>query len=192
MRSSTTTTAAGNHPAERHYRACVKIVLPFVIITALPGCFQHYFSTQTQTHVDRATIERLKTADKYFILHGKDQITGLENLTFSNDTLEANIVVLPPEHSRYTDVNEHSTKNVVKRKDEKSTLSEVHLYTGAKIDSETKHLSLPLSSVNQMDVYEFNVQATKANHTLSWVGIVLGTAFAAILVLLVSTGFPGV
>jgi hypothetical protein len=191
MRSSGATTAAGDHPVERHFNAAIRVILLFIGISALPGCFQHYFSSQTQTHVDGATIEKLKSADKYFILHGQHQITGLKNIAVSNDTLEANIVTLPPEHSKYTEVPEHGTKNVVRRKDEKNTLSEVHLYTSAKIDSAEKHISLPLSSVNQIDVYEFNSKATKANNALSWVGIVLGTAFAALIIAIIAGGgFP--
>ena len=189
MRSSLTPRGTSHHLLIKGiYLVPRKIIFLFAAVTTLSGCFQHYCSTQTQTHVDETSVKSLVSQNKYFVIHSQDRIQGLESLSVSTDKLEGNIVPLPPEHSKYTNVQEHSTKNVVRRRDEKTTLSEVHLYTNAKIDSEAKQLSIPFSSVNQIDVYKFNADATRANRALSWVGIVLGTAFAALITAMFASG----
>src|SRR5256885_16327681 len=100
-------------------------IMIFLCLTSLfAGCFQQYFRANTRTKVDEATIQRLMSRmDKYFIIHFKNRIAGLENLTVSNNKLEGNLVSLPPEHSKYVHPQMNRT-NRVKLKEEKNTLME--------------------------------------------------------------------
>ena len=158
------------------------IVIALSLTLLLAGCFQQYFRTNTQTKVDEATIQRLMSRmDKYFILHFKNRIAGLENLTISNDKLEGNLVSLPLEHSKYIHP-QMKRANHVKGKDAKNTLMEVHLYAGTEINSDASHVSIPLSSFESMDIYEFDRKATTGNHILSWVGVIIGVSAAVGLI----------
>ncbi len=147
-----------------------KIFIFFIAATILTGCFQHYFRTHTQTNADAATIQKFMSLNKYFIVHLKNRIGGLENLTVSGDKLEADIVHLPPEHLKYINPQTDKT-NQVKRKNKTTTLMEVHLYSATEINPEEKHLSIPLSSLNRIDIYELDKGATTTNHIFSWIGV---------------------
>lgn len=158
-----------------------KVVLLFIAIIVLSGCFQHYYRTKTQNSLDAATVQRLMSANKYLIIHSKNRVAGLLNATVSDNKLEADVVALPKEHSKY--LNPKATKaNRVKKIDKETTLMEVHLYTGGEMAMDQNRLSLPLSSFNRVDIYEFDQQATTANHVFSWVGVVLGTSAVAGLI----------
>src|SRR6266487_1237368 len=152
-----------------------RIIIILMTVVILSGCFQHYFRTHTQTKADEATIQQLMSINKYFIIHLKNRVAGVENLTVSNDKIEANLISLPPEHLKYLDPETNRT-NRVKLKDKTTTLMEVHLYTSTQIDAGQNHLSLPLSSFDRIDIYEFDKKATTANHVLSIVGVTVVVA----------------
>jgi hypothetical protein len=158
-----------------------RIIIILMTVVILSGCFQHYFRTHTQTKADEATIQQLMSINKYFIIHLKNRVAGVENLTVSNDKIEANLISLPPEHLKYLDPETNRT-NRVKLKDKTTTLLEVHLYTSTEIDAGQNHLSLPLSSFDRIDIYEFDKKATTANHVLSIVGIAAVVTSAVALI----------
>ena len=169
-----------------------KIIGFFITITILSGCFQHYFRTHTQTKVDEATIQQLMSINKYFVIHLKNRIAGLENITVSNDRLEANLAFLPPEHLKYLNPQTNKT-NRVKLKEKATTLMEVHLYTTMEIDAEKNHLSLPLSSFDRIDIYEFDKGSTTVNHILSIVGVaVVATSVVGLIAFAIACNCPQV
>ncbi len=169
-----------------------KIIIFFIAITILSGCFQHYFRTHTQTNTDAATIQKLMAINKYFIIHLKGRVGGLENLTVLNDKLEADIVPLQPEHLKYINPQIDKT-NQVKLKDKTTTLTEVHLYTTTEINSGEKHISISLSSFNRMDIYEFDKGATTTNHILSLVGVtVVVTSVVGLIAFAIACNCPQV
>ena len=46
-----------------------KIIIFIIAVIILSGCFQHYFRTHTQTKTEAATIQKLMSLNKYFIIH---------------------------------------------------------------------------------------------------------------------------
>lgn len=148
------------------------IISPALLIIAIvfTGCFQHYFRTNTKTSVDESTLKLLQNSNKYFVIHFVgNRVSGLNNVSVSNDELKGSPVELPDEHFKY--INPRSKKpNQVDKKDKAMALLEVHLYTTDSL-SNANDLSLPLSSFNRMDVYTFDKKTTTVSHILSAVGL---------------------
>ena len=143
----------------------------FTII--LTGCFNHFFRTGTVKGIDAATIRRLQSEDKYFILHAGNTTLSMKKLKVEKDHVEADLDTLPDYHAKY--LNPKTEKpNIVKAKDKPFTLLEVHMYYSGKIDSTATHFSAPVSSIERIDVYEFDPKTTSTNHVLSVLGIVGG------------------
>ena len=163
-------------------RAARKVLIFFIVLIVLSGCFQHYFKTNTQTSVDASTIQRVMSTNKYTIIHYKNGVKGLMNLSVLNDSLEADIIPIAPEHSRY--LNPRDGTNRVKRWDKETALMEVHLYSPIDITAQQNHLSIPLSSFNRIDIYELDKGATTSNHVISWIGVTAASAFAISLIVL--------
>lgn len=160
------------------------VVVLLITVAVLTSCFQHYYRTHTQTSADAATIQRLQNANKYFILHLKNTVLGLTNVSVSGDKLEADIAALPADHSKYINPDTSRT-NRVKKGNKHATLMEVHLYYPEVIPAGQTRISFPLSAINRMDVYEFDKSATTGNHILSWVGVGL-TAFVVVPLIVVA------
>lgn len=150
-----------------------RILLLLLIVPAFSSCFQHYYKANSRTQTDAAQIEKLKTENKYFIVHYNDKITGTQNISLSENTLQFEATALPKEHSYYTSASPDKS-NVIRIKHKAATLKEVHLYTNTAFPVNQDRVQLPLAVINRIDVYEFDEKATKRSTTWSIIG--LGTA----------------
>lgn len=146
----------------------------FVIAVVFTGCFQHYYRTNNQKSEEAGIIDSLRNANKYFIVHLRYNTMGLENVAVNGDKLEGNMVVLPEEHSKHLDPKPDKS-NMFEKKGKVAALLEVHLYTDSRPDDETR-LSLPLSSIDRLDVYAFDEKATRKNRIFSVAGIAVSVA----------------
>src|SRR5436190_2251671 len=93
-----------------------KIVMVILLLCTLllSSCFQHYFRSSTQARVDVATIRRLMSIEKIFIIHFKKGVGELQNLTISNDKLEADIINVSPEHLKHINLDTAKANRVKK------------------------------------------------------------------------------
>ncbi len=155
---------------KRRKTAYVFALLGFI---GLSSCYRNFFKTNTTSTIDAATMSRLQSEKKYFIVHFFNSTNGLEQVSLSGDTLHGKLVALPSEHSKYLHPSS-ADKSIVRKLDKKDALVEVHLYTHERLTSDSM-LSLSLSSFNKADVYELNKSATTSNHILSTVGVVATT-----------------
>lgn len=151
------------------------------LIVMLSGCFNHFFRSGTINGIDAATIQKLQSGEKYFILHAGNKVMAMENLKVGKDKLEADLSMLPADHLHYLKPKVDKP-NVVKAKDKLVTLMEVHMYYEGNIDSLHSNFSAPLSKFNRIDVYEFDAKTTNFNHVMSVVGIVAGAAALTLVV----------
>ncbi|MEP6684456.1 MAG: hypothetical protein ABJA35_14400 [Parafilimonas sp.] len=157
----------------RKKRRIVYVLALFAVIT-LSSCFLNFYRTNTKTSIDAANASRLSSENKYFIIHFSNSIKGLENSYVKDDSLYGTMVPLPPEHAQYLHPNTSSRALVVKAKDKKNALVEVHLYTNSELKETDSLFAASVLSFNRADVYELREGATKTNHILSVVGIVAG------------------
>lgn len=141
---------------------------------SLLSCYQHYFRTHTQNKADADMLERLRSSNKIFLVHYQNGIVALQNVSIKNNTLTADTSLLDQLHLKYANPETGRT-NRVKKTDKPGTLMEVHLYTNDAKPA-TGNISIPVSSINRVDVYELDKGATTTNHVLSTVGVVLVTA----------------
>jgi len=153
-------------------RKKVVYAITFLLVITLSSCYLNFFRTGTRPSMDAATMSRLNSENKYFIVHFANSTNGLENVYLSGDSVYGKIVPLPVQHSKYLYPNSSSQKNRVKHADKPNALIEVHLYTNLERKNADSLFSAPRSSFNRADVYELNRSATKSNHILSTVGVI--------------------
>ncbi|MDB5278023.1 MAG: hypothetical protein JWR61_2978 [Ferruginibacter sp.] len=177
-------TAKAIHSFVQHLPAGKSVLLLLLASALLSGCFLHYYKTNTTEQVSTTVMEKLVNTDKYFIVHFPDKIMGLQNVKLANDRLQAELVALPKEHSYYTApvVNE---ANKMKAKYQQQTLVEVHLYLSAPADASHTFVTLPLSNIKRLDVYELDAKATKSNRILSIAGVTIGAWVVFTVILLI-------
>jgi hypothetical protein len=174
-----------------HKRKNTFYVLIFLMAISLSGCFRNFYSTNTKHSVDTAALTRLKSENKYFIVHFPRSTYGLEQAYVDGDTLHGNLVTLAAGHLKYLHP-ESADKNTFKKTDKNNALMEVHLYTNVNNTPGSSMLSASLSSFNRADIYEFNKSASQTNHILSTVGILLTAGLiAGVIVALASAASSG-
>ena len=157
-------------------------IIGLLVLVCLTGCYSYFYRTNTTNSIDAGTIRRLQSQDKYFIIHFSNNIIEtVKDLSVDADSLKGTRVPLTVAHSRYV-YPDSKEKNRVKREDRASAFTEVHLYTTDSANTRDPAFAVSLASFNRADVYEFNREATKQNHILSTVGIVVTAAAVAGLV----------
>jgi hypothetical protein len=159
----------------------IYLFLLFMTIS-LSGCFRSFYNPNTRSSIDTATLSRLISEEKYFIIHYSNGVYGLENAYVKNDSLFGKVISLPWEHIGYLDPDSANTTIRVKLVDKQNALTEVHLYTNNELNNNGSVLAASVPSFNRVDVYELNKKATTGNHIWSVVGIVIGSFFIFILI----------
>lgn len=172
----------------------------FAVLIFMNGCFRTIMKTNSTEKINADTLQTLINAQKYFILHYRDQIVGLKNPAVSADQINSEIESIPEVHKKYLHPEGKNSvagkipdkQNVgIKKAYKMVAFMEVHIYTMDSLQNK-KTVSLPLSSVYRTDIYEFNKSATTANHILSWVGIAAGIVLAAALPFALACNCPQV
>lgn len=175
------------------YKKCRQGIYVAVLLIActITSCYQHFYRTNTKPSTDTDILQRLQSSRKYFIIHFPDRNSGLENVTINQNNLEGNEVNLPAWHNTELKPNITGT-NAVPKGEKDLVLTQVHLYTSNTSVSKGR-VSIPISDINRIDVYEFDAKATRLNHTLSSVGVVLGSiAVISIAALAIACNCPQV
>jgi len=164
-------------------------IIGLAMLATLPGCFQHYYKTQTRTQVDAAVVDSLQRQNRYFILHLNDSIVGLANIQVKDDTLHGIVELLPSIHSRNLSP-EGQKGNRIKKRDEANAYTEVHLYAGQNHDKANVNLALPLSSISRLDAYAEDRKTTSNSLILSLVGITLAAGTVVVILFKSAMTFP--
>ncbi|MEO7802197.1 MAG: hypothetical protein ABIR81_09365 [Ginsengibacter sp.] len=164
----------------------------FLGIMLLSGCYLNFFRANTQPSIDASTMTRLKSENKYFIIHFQNSTNGLEDAFVNGDTLHGKLVPIAPEHLKYLHPD-LPKRTRFKKVDKKAVLMEVHLYTNDKINIQDTFYTASLASFDKLDVYELNKSATNANHIISTVGFAYaGLTVLSFIFLLVACNCPQV
>lgn len=155
------------------YRKKKKTTLAiFLILTVIStSCYQQYYRSNTKATTDKDMLQKLQASNKYFILHLPDRTVGLKDLAIKDSIIEADEVFLSTAHLNELNPNINKS-NTVKRLNKDSVLVEVHLYTSIP-QVKSGRLSLSISDINRIDVYEYDRKATRSNHALSTAGVAL-------------------
>ncbi len=171
-------------------RRMAGIVILLTLTFAFSGCFKNYFKTKTLTISD-SSVTALKNADKYFVVHLKNGFYNLRNITLNGNTIEGSVQALAPEREKFVMANNPAAKTY-KSRDKSLLFSEVHLYAQDESATESSHVSIPLTSVSQIIVYEKDTGKTVASYLLGGVGIYLGVTALVGLILLATCNCPQV
>ncbi len=164
-----------------------RVLFLFLSMIILAGCFEKYYTEGTTDKIDTATIEKLKTSNKYFIIHFQDTAFHLSDITIdSNNMLLGKMGKLPIAHSTQLNPKEGQS-NVVKKKYLEVVLTEVHIYSNYAAGlTEYPTAKIPLSSVYKLNIYQFDKKSTNASTLLSVVGIVAAGGIIILVVALAS------
>lgn len=179
-------------PAFQHSRTTrfIAIVLAFLTLNLTQGCY--YFKVNTHSQPSTEMVAGLEYQGKNFILHLNEKTWRLTNVELLDNTIYGQITEVPASFANYQ-VNPHKANRYYKKAGFNQTylLNEVHLYVDELSDMGNNRISIPLSSVSKVEVYDKDTAATTGSWVLSTLGIISGVyLILAILVLIFKQSCP--
>jgi hypothetical protein len=122
----------------------------FLVLTQC-SCFKHFYQTNTTHTVDAASLEKLDSAGKSFIVHTPTFAFTLKNVKVNSEMISGEMDF---SNMKYKDLLYPKGENGNKMSNAEKTicLSEVHLYTDISFNGKSQ-IDLPINKIGWMDVY---------------------------------------
>jgi len=177
----------------RQWSNGIKLISWILIVASLnlfSGCM-NYFKVEKATGPVAENINILNDQDKKIILHLDDEAWHISSITLNERFLDASI------EGDYISVLSKPVKpdgaNRYRKKasnDQSRVLNEVHMYTTEMSRKPgTMEISVPLSGIQKIEVYEKDKAATAGSYALGVLGVVAG-AYVLTGIILVLTSCP--
>jgi len=171
----------------------VTIVLAFLIFN-LTICCKSYFKVTTLPMASSESVGGLKDAGKTFIIHYDQQKWVLSNTQMQNNLVTGKLdeYKMPPTFKpvRSNRPNRYFTRPSL---NQRFLLNEVHLYLSALPLHENNQVSIPLSSIVKIEIYDKDKGATTGSYILGSVGIAAGVllVLSVVAVSILISGLAG-
>lgn len=147
-------------------------LIPALFLFVNSGCYKNFYFTNTQPGLNDSAIAKLKNSNKYFIVHLKNGDYALKNIMVKDSMLTADLGQVTMDHMEWLNPEPGSSPSYQK-KEGHLVLNEIHIYALSQMPEDSTHLSIPVSSITRVDLYEKNISKTRTNHALSTVAAVL-------------------
>jgi hypothetical protein len=172
--------------------AAVALLLVLLIAVSCQRFFLPVAAPSDSSEEKQRTIHENQQQQKYFILrHGSGNyaISKVE-VDQQHQQLKGQLSSLPTDHQVYAE-NPHKYR-FRKSAGEQTVLNEVHLYMPGKTPLDTTGvISLPLDSIQKIEVIEFDRGRTTTSYILGGLGYTIGAmAVAAVIVALTKSSCP--
>ncbi len=149
--------------------------------TMTSGCY--YYKVNKTTEPPSTAISRMQDDQKLMILHLDDKAWYLFDITIDDKFINGNISSLP-ENYKFKTVRPDAA-NRYKKKDSQ-VLNEVHIYISELTRQDSSKISIPLSSVQKIEVYDKATGATTASWVFSTLAFGAGV-FGVLLIIVILT-----
>jgi len=166
------------------------IFLALATLNLTQGCY--YFKVNTRNQPSTAMIAGLNQESKDFILHFNEKTFRLTDLDISNHILSGNIRSLDYSQYSYRVKTDKPNRYLKKASLNQSyLLNEVHLYVDEYDDLGDNRISVPVSSVSKVEIYDKDIATTTGSWVLSTLGVISGVYLViAILILIFKESCP--
>lgn len=170
-------------------------VLIFSFLHATSGCFYYTFTADNTPSLEK--LDQLKNSPNFIIVHHADLAFNLQSVRVDQQaqTISGQLAPLGPENRMYkTTKPEPGSANRYKKKGPGATpyvINEVHFYVKDIELKEGESVTLPLTSIEKVEVYDPDTGATTASHIFGAIGVLAGTfLIIGIIVALTKSSCP--
>lgn len=169
----------------------VGIAVLLLSLLALSGCFRNYFKINSRPVSDSSSLATLKNSDKYFVIHLRNGFFALKNISANGSRIEGDLQTLPAERERFIYASQAPSKTY-KSRDKALLFSEVHLYAQNENASDSTHISIPVTSISRVDIFEKDKGKTIGSYVLGSLGIYAGIGLIFAIIVLATCNCPQV
>lgn len=154
----------------KQFRKYLALLLALAVLNMSVGCM-HYFRVNSATPPAPETMSGLNAARKTIIVHFSDQKWILTNAEIKNNTLTGK-----PEPYNYPPTlrpvkpagpNRYLTRS---SRNQSYLLNEVHVYPSEYTETGNGLISMPITAIDKLEIYEKDIAATVGSWTLGFLG----------------------
>ena len=177
----------------------LSVFLTCILLNSTIGC-NYYYTYRVDSSPTMAKIDQLKNSPNYIIIHQADVAYHLVSVKIDQQeqTLSGTLQALGPDHYKYLETKSRpGSSNRYQKKTKGSkigtplVINEVHFYLKDISLRLGEEVSIPLSSIEKIEVYDPDTGATTASHILGGIGILAGTfIIIGIIVALTKSSCP--
>lgn len=173
------------------YRSAISTVLIFSLLHLTFSCNYYRVNTVEDNASQFTKINEAINSNKYFIVSNPSQRLLATNLVLSRDSLMMTLQDIPPSvQQTYEEVREE-TRRYKTYKGGKQILNEVRIVLNDGSTLSRGAYSVPLSSINRVDVIDRNSGKTIASHVLGTLGVIAGAmVILGVIVILTKSSCP--
>lgn len=181
-----------------YIRKCLSLFLIVVLFTPTISCRYYTYSSDNQATVEK--VDKLSQSPNYIIIHQTDLAFHLSDIRIDNtaQTISGTLQKLPPDHLQYLETkpwpgssNHYRKKAKNSQMNSPQVINEVHLYTRNQALAENAQVTIPISDIEKMEVYDPDTGATTASFILGGVGVTAASVVViGIIILLVKSSCP--
>ena len=151
----------------------ISVLLVLITLNSTVGCY--YYTYQVDSAPSMVKIDQLKNSPNYLIIHQQENAFNLYDVKIDEQaqTISGLLRALPVDHLNYLKTKpEPGSANVYKKKSKdlsKNTpavVDEVHFYVKDISLREGETITVPLSAIEKIEVYDPDTGATTAAHIL--------------------------
>lgn len=164
-----------------------------IILNLTLSCRYYTYSSDPNPTLEK--IDKLKNSPNYLIIHQTDQALNLKNIKVDNDskTLSGVLQALPPEHLQYLETkpfpgssNHYRKKSGNPKANTPQVVNEVHLYVKDLELKEGENITIPMASIEKIEVYDPDTGATTASFVLGGVAIAGGVSLIIVIIIILT------
>ena len=158
----------------------VRLIIVITLLSQIQGCY--YYKVTRSTEPPAPAVLKLQDENKFIILHYGDSAWQFKDIMADDNTITGGIFLLQG-HEKYRTTDAQGANRYKKRasKDESEVLNEVHIYTSELVQSESVQVSVPIKSINKIEIYDPAVGATIASWVFSGLGLAIPVVFVVAL-----------
>lgn len=181
-----------------NFRKALSLFLIVVVMNSMVGCY--YYTYNSDSAPTMAKLDRLKNSPNYIIIHEADLAFNLTNVKVDQQgqSMSGVLKELSPDHRKYLETKAHpGSSNRYKKKTKGAVVgtpyvvNEVHFYVKDISLREGEEVTLPLTSIEKLEVYDPDTGATTASFIFGGIGIAMGTfTLIGIIILLTKSSCP--
>jgi len=158
----------------------VRLIIVITLLSQIQGCY--YYKVTRSTEPPAPAVLKLQDENKFIILHYGDSAWQFKDIMADDNTITGGIFLLQG-HEKYRTTDAQGANRYKNRasKDESEVLNEVHIYTSELVQSESVQVSVPIKSINKIEIYDPAVGATIASWVFSGLGLAIPVVFVVAL-----------
>lgn len=174
-----------------YLRKCLALFM-IVVLTELTISCRYYYTYSSDSNATLQKVDKLAKSPNYMIVHQSDLAYHLRGIKIDNDaqTISGTLEKLPFDHMQYLETKPWPGSSNRYRKKSKNIMlnspyvvNEVHVYIKDQTLEENAYITIPISSIEKMEVYDPDTGATTASFVFG--GVLIASAAAAVLVIII-------